>query len=100
MGGAAETAFVVAMRDFQNSYCYNGAKPGDNSDLTSDETKSFDEDVDSNHYYHRKGYVVDDDTIASVESTASNTRTKIRGLFSAVSMVKRKEGKMNRRSSM
>ena len=97
---AAETAFVMAMRDFQNSYCYNGVKtPLMDSDLTSDETKSID-DGDSNRDFHRSGYVVDDDTIASEDSSASKTRHKIRGLFSAVSMAKRKEGRINRRSSM
>lgn len=100
---AVETAFVVAMRDFQNSYCYKGGEGKDEvgeADLTSDETKSTEGDVDSNRDFRRAGYEVDDDTIASEESTASKTRTKIRGLFSAVSAAKRKEGKMGRRSSM
>lgn len=95
---AAETAFVVALRDFENSYCFNGVKVEHNlSDLTSDEAKSI--DGHSNRDY-RPRYVVDDDTIASEDSTASKTRTKIRGLFSAVSMAKTKEGKLSRRSSM
>ena len=103
---AVETAFVMAMRDFQNSYCFNGAKQQASS--RSEETKTsslfddndFDSNRDFHHHNHRGGYVVDDDTIASEESTNSKTRTRIRGLFSAVSMAKRKEGKMNRRSSM
>lgn len=102
---ATETALVVAGRDFQNSYCFHGVKPLlVNSDISSNEAKSaLDNDFDSNHdCHHQQGryQVTDDDTIASEESTNSRRRTKIRGLFSAVSMAKRKEGKMDRRSSM
>ena len=102
---ASETAFVMAMRDFENSYCYQGKplEPPHLVGLTNEESKSID-DVDSHpHQHRRQGYVVDDDTIASEDSnnsTASKTRKKIRGLFNAVSVVKRKEGKMFRRSSM
>lgn len=99
---AAETAFVVAMRDFRNSYCYNGVKPDSTEEAKTAAMFEDDDDYDSNREFHRqrRGYVVDDDTIASEESTNSKTRRKIQGLFSAVSMAKRKEGKMNRRSSM
>uniref|UniRef100_A0A7S3P8S8 Uncharacterized protein n=1 Tax=Amphora coffeiformis TaxID=265554 RepID=A0A7S3P8S8_9STRA len=103
---ASETAFVMARRDFENSYCYSGKPVGSQlaaAISTTDESKSRD-DVDSHHHqYHRQGYIVDDDTIASEDSnnsSASKTRKKISGLFNAVSMAKRKEGKMFRRSSM
>ena len=105
---ATEMAFVMARRDFENSYCYTGKATPVDSHLagpspTTDESKSS-HDVDSHHHqHHRQGYVVDDDTIASEDSgnsTASKTRKKIKGLFNAVTMAKRKEGIIFRRSSM
>lgn len=101
---ASETALVMATRDFQHSYCYNG-KPVEPhiASLSNEESKNID-DVDSQQdQFRRQGYVLDDDTIASEDSNNSNaskTRKKIRGLFNAVSAVKRNEGKMFRRSSM
>jgi uncharacterized protein YbaA (DUF1428 family) len=97
---AAETAGVVGTRDFQNSYCFAIDKQeGNISDMTSEMTKSSDEEADSNAD-QRRDMMADDDTIATEDSSASRTRLKIRGLFSAVSMSKTMDGKMNRRSSM
>jgi hypothetical protein len=98
---AAETAGVVGTRDFQNSYCFaiDKYQEGNLSDMTSEMTKSSDEEADSNAD-QRRDMMADDDTIATEDSSASRTRLKIRGLFSAVSMSKTMDGKMNRRSSM
>ena len=104
---AMETAFVVGMRDFQSSYCYseNTSKPINNHnnhltepELTREEPNSMDEG-NSDRDFHRPD-MMDDDTIASEESAASQTRNRIRGLFNAVSMVKQNNGEINRRTSL
>ena len=90
---AAETAFVIGVRDAEESLSYRPSQPVE--DAYSDITPSVqcDDCYDGN----------DADIIASEDSCTSDVsqaREQVRGLFVAASILKRRDGRMHRRSSM
>lgn len=106
---AAETAFVIGVRDAEESLCYRPASHppavvdhqyqqlnrSSVEDNYSDMTPSLqcDDSYDC---------TTDGDTIDSEDSYASvnQAREQVRGLFAAASILKRNDGRMNRRSSL
>ena len=100
---AAETAFVIGVRDAEESLSYRPATQTQVvEDNFSDMTPSLqcDQSLPCDDSYDG---VTDGDTIASEDSYASQVcqaREQVRGLFAAASIVKRNDGRMNRRSSL
>ncbi|KAL7555526.1 hypothetical protein ACA910_006115 [Epithemia clementina (nom. ined.)] len=120
---AAETAFVIGVRDAEESLCY---RPGSQPTAVMDPQHHHHEQLQQHQLQHHQPPAMiednysdmtpslqgddsydgatDGDTIASEDSYASaavcQTREQVRGLFAAASILKRNDGRMNRRSSL